>query len=316
MRAAGLVARRAGGLAIVFVGVTLIVYVAVFALPGDPIRAFLGDKQIPQATIDVLRAKYHLDDPLWRQYLTYLAGIVQGDFGVNFNGRPVAGEMAHRWPVTIKLGLTAWLMEIVAGLAIGIVSALRKSTWLDHGLLAVTVLLSCIPVFVMGLVAQLVFGVRLKWLPVAGTQDGWPTSYILPSAIIAVFGLSAVSRLVRGAMVENLGADYVLTVRAQGFPERRIVGLHVLRNSLIPASTYLVTDLGYLLGGSVIIEGIFNLPGVGNLLVTAIRSHEGTTVVGVTTALVVVFLLSSVLIDGLHALLDPRVRRGRGGGHG
>ncbi|MDR2381982.1 MAG: ABC transporter permease [Bifidobacteriaceae bacterium] len=310
MRLAARLGGRVGGLALVFFGVTLIIYLAVFALPGDPIRAFLGPKQVPESTIEALRIKYHLDDPIWVQYWDYISGIFRGDFGTNFAGRPVADQMTSRWPVTIALGLTAWVMEIVVGVAIGIVSALRKGKWLDYSLLAFTVLASCIPVFVMGLVAQLIFGVKLGWLPVAGVADGWPESYLLPAAIIAIFGLPAVSRLVRGAMVESLEAEYVTMLRAHGMRESRIISVHALRNSLIPASTYLATDLGYLLGGSVIIEGIFNLPGVGNLMFDAIKSHEGTTVVGVATALIVVFLATSLLIELIHALLDPRIRRG------
>jgi ABC-type dipeptide/oligopeptide/nickel transport system permease component len=308
MRLAVQVARRIGGLLIVFIGVTMIIYLAVFALHGDPIQAFAARRPLPESTLEMLRIKYHLNEPIWKQYLYYVTGIFQGDLGTTFQGRSVAAEMASRWPVTIKLALTAWVIEIVLGLLIGVAAALKKGTIVDHGLLAFTVLVSCVPVFVLGLLAQLLFGVKLRWLPVAGLLDGWPVSYLLPATIIAFFELSAVSRLVRGAMVESLGADYVRTVRAQGFPESRIIGLHVMRNSLIPASTFLATDLGYLLGGSVIIEGIFNLPGVGNLLFNAIRNHEGPTVVGVATALIVVFLVTTVLVDLLHAFLDPRVR--------
>ncbi|MDR1388147.1 MAG: ABC transporter permease [Propionibacteriaceae bacterium] len=310
MAAAARWGKRLGGLAIVFLGVTFIIYLAVFALPGDPIRAFAGDRPLSESVVSALRAKYHLDDPLWRQYLDYLLGLFQGDLGQSFSGRPVAEQLANRWPVTVVLALTAWVLEIVFGLGLGVVAALKRGSLIDHGLLALTVLASCVPVFVLGVLSQQFFGVELGWLPVAGVRDGWPLSYILPASVIAVFGLSAVSRLMRGAMVENLEADYVRTVRAHGFGEGRIVGLHVMRNSLIPASTYLATDLGYLLGGSVIIEGIFNLPGVGNLLFDSIRAHEGPTVVGIATALIVVFLLTSVLVDALHALLDPRVRRG------
>jgi oligopeptide transport system permease protein len=151
--------------------------------------------------------------------------------------------------------------------------------------------------------------VRLGWFPVAGTSAGWPIAYLLPAAVIAVFGLASVSRLMRTSMLENLNADYVRTARAKGLGEGQVIGVHVMRNSLIPAVTYLATDLGYLLGGTVIIEGIFNLPGVGNLLFQAIRSHEGPTVVGVSTALIVIFLLTSIVVDLLHALLDPRIRR-------
>ncbi|MDR1294422.1 MAG: ABC transporter permease [Bifidobacteriaceae bacterium] len=309
MRFLARVASRAGALAVVFLGVTFIIYLAVFALPGDPIRALAGDKPLDPATVATLRAAYHLDAPVWQQYLTYLGGLFHGDLGTDFTGRAVGSLMASRWPVTIALALTAWALEIVVGLAIGVVQALTKGTAVDHGLLAVTVLTSCVPIFVLGVLVQQFFGVGLGWLPVAGVRAGWPTSYIMPAAVIAIFGLSAVSRLMRGAMIDNLGADYVRSARAKGFGPGRVVGLHVLRNSLIPASTYLATDLGYLLGGTVVIEGIFNLPGIGNLLFDAIRTHEGPTVVGVSTALILIFLLTSVGVDIIHVGLDPRLRR-------
>lgn len=304
------VLQRVGGLAIVFFGVTMVIYIAVFALPGDPIRALGGDRPIPESVVQALTRQYHLDEPVWQQYLRYIGGLLQGDFGTDFSGRSVSDQMAARWPVTITLALSAWVLEVVVGIGIGIVAALKKDTIIDRGLLAATVIVSCIPVFVLGSVAQLLFGVRLGWLPVAGVTQGWPEAYIMPAAVIAIFGLAAVSRLVRGSMLENLGADYVRTARAKGLSERRIVGVHVMRNSLIPAATFLATDLGYLLGGTVIIEGIFNLPGVGNLLFQAIRSHEGPTVVGIATALILVFLLTSLLVDAIHAALDPRIRRG------
>ncbi|MCW4384692.1 ABC transporter permease [Salinibacterium sp. SYSU T00001] len=310
MRPALALLQRILGFVIVFFGVTFVIYFAVFSLPGDPIRALAGDRAIPQGVIDALHAQYRLDQPLWQQYSAYIGGLFHGDFGIDFRGRPVGEQMLARWPVTIALALTAWGIEVVLGVAIGVISALRKGTVIDKSLLALTVLASCIPVFVLGAVAQLVFGVSLGWLPVAGVSDGWPISYILPAAVIAVFGLAAVSRLVRSSVIESLGSDYVRTARAKGLGEPRVVGVHVMRNSLIPASTFLATDLGYLLGGTVIIEGIFNLPGVGNLLFSAIRSHEGATVVGVSTALILIFLITTIVVDALHAVLDPRSRLG------
>ena len=143
-----------------------------------------------------------------------------------------------------------------------------------------------------------------------GTAAGWPAAYILPSFVIAIFGLASVSRLVRSSMIENLSAEYVRTARAKGIGEGRVVGLHVMRNSLIPTATFLATDLGFLLGGTVVIEGIFNLPGVGNLLFQAIRTHESAMVAAISTAFIVIFLLTTLLVDALHALLDPRIRRG------
>lgn len=301
--------QRLVGFAIVFFGVTFIIYFTVFSMPGDPIRALAGDRQLPQSVIDALNARYLLDQPLLVQYANYIGNLLTGDLGVDLRGRAVADQLASRWPVTITLALTAWTIQIILGLAVGVVSALKRGTFIDRGLLVISIGLSCIPVFVLGITAQIIFGVRLDWLPVAGIREGWPIAYLLPSIVIALFGLASVSRLVRGSMIENLDADYVRTARAKGIGESRVVGLHVMRNSLIPTATFLATDLGFLLGGAVVIEGIFNLPGVGNLLFLAIRDHEATLVVGISTALIIIFLLTSLIVDALHALLDPRIRR-------
>lgn len=301
--------QRIAAFALVFFGVTFIIYLSVFSLPGDPIRALAGDRQLPEAVVDAIRARYLLDEPVWVQYANYIGGLLRGDLGLDLTGRPIAPQLAARWPVTITLALTAWTLQVILGLAIGIVSALKRGTMIDRSLLVITIGLSCIPVFVLGISAQLLFGVRLGWLPVAGTSAGWPLAYLLPSAVIALFGLASVSRLVRGSMIDNLDADYVRTARAKGIGEGRVVGLHVMRNSLIPTATYLATDLGFLLGGTVVIEGIFNLPGVGHLLFSAIRNHEATLVVGISTALIIIFLLTSLLVDALQTLLDPRIRR-------
>ncbi|WP_223172043.1 ABC transporter permease [Microbacterium sp. NIBRBAC000506063] len=160
--------QRVGGFAIVFIGVTFIIYLTVFSLPGDPIRALAGDRQLPQSVIDAINARYLLDQPLWVQYTNYLGNLLRGDFGVDLTGRPVADQLAARWPVTITLALTAWVIQIVLGLAVGIVSALKRGTLIDRGLLITTIAISCVPVFVLGITAQIVFGVRLDWFPSPG----------------------------------------------------------------------------------------------------------------------------------------------------
>ncbi|MFI1396035.1 ABC transporter permease [Streptomyces sp. NPDC020681] len=300
--------QRLSEVLLVFLGVTLLVYAMVYALPGDPIVALAGERPLPPSVAAALREQHHLDDPFLVQYGHYLASLVQGDLGTDLTGRPVAEQMADRWPVTLTLALTAWAIEIVVGIGLGVVAALRRGTWTDHAVLAFTIAAVSVPVFVLGYTAQIVFGVKLKLFPVAGDAFGWPSSYLLPAMVIAAFGLASVSRLVRAGVIENLRADYVRTATAKGLSQRRVVIVHVLRNSLIPAVTYLAVDLGYLLGGTVIVEGIFNLPGMALLLFEAIKGHEGPTVVGVSTALILVFLASSVLVDLLNGLMDPRIR--------
>jgi peptide/nickel transport system permease protein/oligopeptide transport system permease protein len=300
--------RRAAELAIVFVGVTLIIYLMVFALPGDPIQALGGDRPLPANVVTELRERYHLDEPVLQQYARYLGGLFQGDLGTNFTGQSVSERMSLRWPVTITLALTAWGIEVVLGVLLGLFAGLRHGRAGDRFVLAGTILATSVPVFVVAVSAQLVFGVRLGWFPVAGTNEGWPTSYLLPALVIAVFGLASVTRLMRGSVVDTLQSDFVRTLRAKGLRRREVVGVHVMRNSAIPVLTFLAIDLGYLLGGTVVVEGVFNLPGVGNLLFQAIRTHEGPTVVGVSTALIIIFLLTNLVVDLLSSVLDPRIR--------
>jgi oligopeptide transport system permease protein len=291
----------------VFVGTTFLIFALVFAIPGDPIRALSGDRPMPEATVATLRAQYHLDDPLVVQYGEYMAGLARGDLGRDFNGRPVAEILAQRFPVTLRLTLVAFAFELVIGVAAGVLAALRRRSFVDTLVLVTTTLIISIPVFVLGFTLQLLLGVELGWFPIAGISAGWQ-SYLLPGFVLGATSLAYVARLTRTSLVENLRADYVRTAVAKGLPRRRVVGWHALRNSLIPVVTYLGTDVGALMGGAIVTEGIFNIPGVGQQVFQSIRSQEGPVVVGITTALVLVFVLSNLLVDLLYAVLDPRIR--------
>ncbi len=308
MKPVRIVGGRLLELAIVFVGVTFIIYATVWALPGDPIAALGGDRPLPPNVVAQLRERFHLDEPLWQQYLRYLGGLFTGDLGTTFDGRPVAERMASRWPVTITLAVTAWVIEVVLGVALGLLAGLRKGTAIDRTILFATILATSIPIFVVGVTAQLVFGLQLGWFPIAGTEAGWPVAYILPATVIALFGLAAIARLMRGSVVDSMESDFVRTLRSKGLPASRIVGVHVMRNSVSPVLTFVAIDLGFLLGGAVVVEGIFNLPGIGQLLFSAIRTHEGPTVVGVSTTLILIFLALSLIVDVVNSALDPRIR--------
>ncbi|OCG72819.1 ABC transporter permease [Microbacterium sediminis] len=302
--------RRGAELVLVFFGVTFIIYACVFALPGDPIASLGGaNRPLPDNVVAQLREQYLLDEPLIVQYLHYIGGVLTGDLGTTFDGRAVGDRMGVRWPATITLALTAWAMEVVIGVALGLFAGLRQGRLFDRTVLAGTILATSIPVFVLGVSLQLIFGLWLGWLPIAGTGAGWPLAYLLPSLIIALFGLASVSRLMRGNVIDTMRSDFVRTLVAKGMPRRDIVGIHVLRNAAGPVLTFLAIDLGYLLGGTVVIEGIFNLPGIGQLLFNAIRTHEGPTIVGISTMLILIFLVTSVVVDVLASLLDPRIRR-------
>ncbi len=291
----------------VFFGVTFIMYFLMFAL-GDPIKNLGAGKQKNPAYEAFLRDQFNLDDPFVIQYLKYIKGIFTGDFGSTFAGKAVSEIFLERWPVTLKLGLTAFVIEVVLGIGIGIIAAQRKEGIVDRLSLAGTLVVLSIPVFVLGFTAQYIFGVKLGWFPPSGISDGWPMSYIMPATVLAAISLAYVLRLTRYKLLETFGADFMRTARAKGLPSRTILRKYGLRNSLIPVVTFLGADLGALIAGAVITEGIFNLPGIGNQLYVSIRLQEAAVVVGIVTIIVIIFLLMSLLVDILYAFLDPRIR--------
>lgn len=295
----------------ILLGTTFVIYITVYALPGDPIQALAGPTNpVPPATAAAIRAKYHLDDPLFSQYLHYLWGLLHGDFGLDFSGNAVSEIITSSWPVTLKLGLTAWVIESIIGVALGTVAALRRGGPFDFGVLTGTTLVYGVPYFVIAYVSQIAFGVKLHWFPVSGTGEGWPRAYILPALVLALFGLASVARLTRGSVLENLRADHVDTAVAKGLPRRLVIRRHVLRNSMIPVVSLLGLDLGGLLGATVLIEGIFNLPGIGYQIFVGIQQHNGPLVVGIGTLIVLIYVLVNLLVDITYAVLDPRIRYG------
>lgn len=293
----------------VLLGTTFVIFTMVFALPGDPVRRLAGTHRISQSTYNEIRRHYHLDEPFLIQYVDYVKGLTHGDLGETFYGKNVSSIIAERFPVTLRVTLGAFAVEILLGLAAAFFAALRRGTFLDSLVLVTTLLLITIPVFVLGFLAQLTFGVRLHWFPVAGVRQGW-TGYVLPSLILGVGAAAAVGRIARGNLLDNLQSEHIKAATARGIPRRRVLGLHVLRNSLVPIVTILGLDLAVLMGGAPITESIFNLPGLGQQLVLGIRTENGPIVVGLVTLAAVVFIFSNLLVDLLCAYLDPRIRYG------
>lgn len=306
---AGYIVKRLLQVIPVFLGTTFLIFVVVYALPGDPIAALGGGKQhLSPSVYNELRQRYNLDDPLLVQYGKYMLNLFQGNFGTDFQGHEVSAIIARNWPTSILLGTTAWAMQVVVGIPLGIWAALNRGRFADHLVGIVTTLAFAVPVFVVAYVAQILFGVQLKWFPVAGVSAGWPVAFIVPAAALAIMGLAATARLTRSSLIENLGSDYVRTAIAKGIPRRQVIMNHAMRNSLIPVVTYLGIEFGALMGGAIIIEGIFNLPGLGNQIFLAIGQQNGPTVVGISTLLVLVFLIVNLIVDVLYAYLDPRIR--------
>ncbi|MFJ7245533.1 ABC transporter permease [Kitasatospora sp. NPDC098652] len=292
----------------VFFGTTLLIFLMVYTLPGDPVTALFGEKAADPAVVASIKHKYFLDQPVWKQYLHYMANLFQGDFGTSFTGRPVSDIMAGAFPVTIRLALLAFVFELILGLALGLVSGLWRGSIADTLVLVLTLVVISIPVFVLAYIAQTVFATNLGWVTPT-VQDSYDLSQlVLPAVVLGSLSLAYVARLTRTSIGENLRADYMRTAVAKGLPQRTIILRHLLRNSLIPVVTFLGTDLGALMGGAIVTEGIFNVQGIGNVLYRAINTKEGPTVVGIVTVLVIVYLVASLLVDLLYAVLDPRIR--------
>ncbi|PJF01990.1 ABC transporter permease [Streptomyces carminius] len=291
----------------VFTGTTLLIFVMVYAL-GDPVAGLFGDRAPDPATAARLRAEFHLDKPLWQQYLLYLGKIFSGDFGTAFNGRPVVDLMVTALPVTMRLMLVAIVIEIVAGILLGVVCGLRRGRAVDTSVLLLTLVVISVPTFVTGATLQFLLGVKWPLTSPAVSSQATFGELLLPGTVLALVSLAYIARLTRTSVAENTRADHVRTARAKGLPERRVVTHHLLRNSLIPVITFLGADVGSLMAGALVTERIFNIQGVGYQLYQGVLRQNSPTVVGFVTILVLVFLLANLLVDLLYAVLDPRIR--------
>jgi oligopeptide transport system permease protein len=291
----------------VLLGASFLIFAMVYALPGDPVRALAGDRPLAPAVAAQLKAEYNLGDPLVVQYGKYLGNLATGDFGKDFHGRPVIDTVAQRLPVTAKLTLVAVLFESIIGLAAGLLAGIRRNGFFDNLVLVSTTIIISIPILVLGFFAQFIFGLKLGWFPIAGIQEGW-YSYLLPGLVLASGSLAYVARLTRTSVAENMNADYVRTARAKGLPNRTVIMRHTLRNSLIPVVTFIGADVGSLLGGAIVTEAVFNIPGIGRAVFDAVKGQEGAVTVGIVTLMVFFFVFFNLIVDVLYAVLDPRIR--------
>jgi oligopeptide transport system permease protein len=291
----------------VLLGASFLIFAMVYALPGDPVRAMAGDRPMAPAVMAQLRANFNLGDPLLVQYGKYLGNLAHLDFGSDFHQRPVLDIITDRLPVTAKLTLVAVVFEAVIGLVAGVLAGIRRNSFFDNLVLVSTTLIISIPILVLGFVAQYVFGLKFGWFPIAGITEGW-YSYLLPGLVLASGSLAYVARLTRTSIAENMRADYVRTAKAKGLPNRTVILRHTLRNSLIPVVTFVGADVGTLLGGAIVTEAVFNIPGIGRAVFDAVRGQEGAVVVGIVTLMVFFFIFFNLVVDVLYAVLDPRIR--------
>jgi len=254
--------------------------------------------------------KYHLDQSVFVQYYHYMLNLLHGDFGETYGGVQISSLIAEAYPNTVKLAIVALIIEGVIGLTAGVLSGLRRNGFLDNLVLVSTLFLIALPIFVTGFVLQWLLGGQWGIVSPTVSSDVPFNELILPGFVLGSLSMAYIARLARTSIAENRRGDYVRTASAKGLPMRRVVGIHLLRNSLIPVVTYLGTDLGALMGGAIITEGIFGINGIGRQVYQAIVTKEGATVVGIVVILVMVYLLMNLVVDVLYAVLDPRIRYG------
>jgi oligopeptide transport system permease protein len=302
------IVRRLLQMVLTFFGATFIVYALTFANAGDPIQALAGERPITPSVRQALTERYHLDDPFLLQYWYYLKGLLTGDFGTSLTGRRIADMMAQAWPVTIKLALLAIVIAATVAIVAGVISGIRRGGIFDNVTLFLTLIVLSLPIVVLAPLAQLIFGIKLGWFPPTAGRDASLYALLLPAIVLGSLVVATELRVTRASVAENLRSDYVRTARAKGLSRRRVIGVHVLRNSLIPVITLIGVDIGGLMSGAIVTEGVFNIPGVGYNLLRGIRTEDGPLVVGFVSILVIVFLVVNLLVDLLYAALDPRIR--------
>ncbi|ASW53651.1 ABC transporter permease [Plantactinospora sp. KBS50] len=306
------IVRRLLQMVLAFFGTTLIVYALMFAGQGDPIQALAGERPVTAAQRAYLTEKYHLDATgiggFFYRYADYVGNLLRGDLGESLTGRRIADILAQAWPVTVRLALIALAVAILFGVTAGVVAGIRRASIFDNATLVLTLLVLGIPTIVLAPLAQYFLGV--KWQLFPPTAGASPSLYalLLPGIVLGSLSLATALRLTRTSVAENLRADYVRTATSKGLRRSRVVSVHVLRNSLIPVVTFLGVELGNLMSGAIITEGVFNIPGVGFNLFRAIKTEDGPLVVGIVSVLVLVYLVSNLVVDVLYAVLDPRIR--------
>lgn len=302
------VSRRLLQMIPVVIGTTFLIYTMVWVLPGDPFAGRCGQRPCPEAYVTLMTEKFNLNDPLIISYFKYLGNLLIGNFGETFTGLSVWSEIQRAYPVTVKLTIVAIMFELVIGIGAGVMAGLRRGKFIDNLVLISTLLVISIPVFVIGTTLQYFVGLKWQLLPPTVPPGAPWGSLLLPGFVLASLSLAYVARLVRTSLGENVRADYVHTAMAKGLSHRRIIGLHVMRNSVIPVITFIGADFGTLLAGAIVTEGIFNIAGVGGLTFRAIETHDVAMVTGVVTVLVLVFLFVNLFVDLLYGYLDPRIR--------
>jgi peptide/nickel transport system permease protein len=291
---------------ITLLGVSILIFLMLRVLPGDPARVLAG-LNASEEQVSRLREQLGLDNSLLAQYWSFITGVLQGDLGESARtSRPVVDEISVRLPATLILAVVATVIGSIVGVTAGVIAAVRRNTLLDHLISSVAMMGVSMPVYWLGLLLILLFAVTLGWLPAAGS--GEPLSIVLPAVTLAAFSTALVSRMTRASMLEVLGQDYIRTAEAKGAPRRTVIIRHGLRNAFIPVLTVISLQFGALLGGAVLTETVFGWPGIGRLLVDSIGARDFAVVQGIVLVYAAIFILLNVIVDVLYVVVDPRIR--------
>ncbi len=275
--------------------------------PGGP---FSTDITAPPEVLANLQAKYHLDQPLWRQYLNYLGDLAYGDLGPSFKYKDfsVNDLVNASFPVSLRLGLFAFVIALVVGVSAGVIGALRQNSWIDYGVMTVAMVGVVIPNFVLAPVLALIFAVWLKVLPAGGWDGGQAIYVVLPVVVLCQYYIAVIARITRGSMIEVLGSPFIRTARAKGLPLSYILRRHALKPAMLPVLSYLGPAFVGVITGSIVVESFFGIPGIGQLFVNGALNRDYTMVLGLTVLIGALTILFNAVVDILYGLIDPRIR--------
>lgn len=282
--------------------VTLITFFVMNLIPGGP---FTSEKMPSQAVLDALTKRYHLDKPLWQQYLYYMNNLLHGDWGISMkSGRDIGHDMFSRFAISARLGGTSIVLALVVGIVLGSIAALKRNKWPDRVIVFFTTLGTALPSFILATLLLLVFCVSLGWFPVYNSDN---PNYLLPVIALSVYPMAYITRLTKTSMLDALNQDYIRTAQAKGVSRWKIIFVHALRNGLIPVVTYIGPEVAYIITGSMVVENIFTIGGLGSYFVKAITDRDYTAIMSTTIFLAVLMVIANLLTDVLYKLIDPRI---------
>jgi peptide/nickel transport system permease protein len=308
------IARRVLLLIPVGIGSTLLIFLMLHFAPGDPARLILGKQKVTEEMLRTIRHQFNLNEPLWKQYLTWLWNAIHGDLGRSFTfRRPVTQMILNRYAVTLELAVSAWLISMIIGIPAGVIAAVKQYTRVDYTTTTLALTGVSMPVFWQGILAIFLFAYTLGWLPSSGFGVGMGLDarlrhLILPALTLGTSITALTTRLTRSSMLEVLNEDYIRTAKAKGVSDWRIIKNHAFRNAMIPIITVLGVQIGFLMTGSVLTETVFGIEGLGRLLVRAIHKFDYPTIQGITLVVVTIFLVLNLVIDLLYTFINPKIR--------